>query len=680
MAAEPLKAMGRWRAAEGAIEAAAPLTAMGVSWYLVYSYVGSPATGRGLTTVEMALLFGAAVGVTGWAFSRQLFMLRKRKPWSTVITGWVVSGVLLAIMPSMSRSSFRSQCEVLGGEVVHAANVDAEAKFAAGCEGIGGTVVYDVNQEANANKYKYQCSVIGGEVVSILTPAQRQEFRNECETQGTTVLSLIDGQNDDTVLGYGCSGTDTVSVTSERVSEFERSCSLLDGTVLEGRYPATNEMVPYGCSSFESAHYERGQRVCRVGGVEDNSYLPGIIFRPNWDGKYNPLILALLGLVSLVSSLGLREKRLRRSRMGQNLFNLLRFTSGIGNDSAMGKPKAKGDEVVACTNPTFWGEVCGQLYSRDKKWEPGQWCSRCRQTFTPCDRYVTLKVVSLFTADVDVLNGIERLDTVGWTRGEPIVPDARISGEERWVQLGMVKVPDIISVAQLLAIVHELIPKWQGNSGPRVQQASSLAQRRASRVAAWFWFGTLAHRLTYARPNNRSVLGVGATRLRDVLGDGGEELWLQLDIGLFPMEVRTGFLKTFVEDDRTPRADNNKLDLWIPTSAPGDQSGLWVPRIEGDALRVWLSTDQLRDDDVRGVSTPLAYWRYQGKEGADPKELMRQPKPGTLDFVRMRLDETGMEPAIEHGVGASMAEWDWLEWEQIELLRQQALVLVERRR
>lgn len=679
MGAQPLKAMGKWRAAEGAIEAAVPVTAMGAAWYFVYSYVGSPATGRGLTAVELTFLFGAAVAVTAWAFSRQLFMLRKRKPWSSVVTGWVVSGIILALMPMMSRSSFNSQCEGLGGEVVRSAHVDEEARFAAGCEGIGGQVVYNVDQEAKHSRYKYQCNVIGGEVVNILSPSQRDEFRRECDAEGGQVAPLMDVRNNEPVLGYTCSGTDLVSVTDARVAEFADACGLLDGRPLEGRAPGAPSSVVYGCEAFESAHYLEGERVCRVGGVTDNSYLPGVLFRPNWDGRYNPFMLAFLGLVSLVSSLGLRDRRLKRSKMGQKLFNLLRFTSALGNDSAMGKPKPKGDNIVACTNATFWGEVCGQIYSREKAWAPGQWCSRCRQTFNPCDRYVTLKVVSLFTGDVDVLNGIERLDTVGWTRGEPIVPDARISGEERWVQLGMVKVPDIISVAQLLAIVHEQIPVWSGSSGPRVQQAASLAQRRASRVAGWFWFGTLAHRLTYARPNNRAVLGVGATRLRDILGDGGEELWLQLDIGLFPMEVRTGFLKTFVEEDRKPRADNNKVDLWIPTSAPGDQSGLWVPRIEGDALRTWLSTDSLRDDDVRGVSTPLAYWAFAG-EGADETDLMKPPKPGTLDFVRMPLNESGMEPLMEHGVGASMAEWDWLEWEQIELLRQQALVLVEKGR
>jgi hypothetical protein len=34
-----------------------------------------------------------------------------------------------------------------------------------------------------------------------------------------------------------------------------------------------------------------------------------------------------------------------------------------------------------------------------------------------------------------------------------------------------------------------------------------------------------------------------------------------------------------------------------------------------------------------------------------------------------------MEPVKERAIGASMAEWDWLEWRQIELLRQEALVL-----
>lgn len=677
MAVDPLKSLGRWRAAEGAIEASVPITVMGGAWYFAYTYVGQPATGRGLTPLELTVLFGAAVAVTAWAFSRQMFMLRRRSPWSIVVTGWVVSGCVLAILPSMSRSAFNSRCESLGGEVVRAAILDEEARFTAGCEGVGGAVVYDVNQEAD-NKYKYRCNVVGGEVVEILSPTEREQFRLDCEAGGDTtrVEPILDATNNEPVLGYRCPSSGELSLDQARIDEFVRSCDLLEGQLLEGIDPTTRARIPYGCASFKSAVYEKGERVCRVGGVSDNAYLPGVVFRPNWDGKLNPLVIAFLGLVSMVSSLGLRDRRLRRSRMGQNLLNLLRFAAAQGNKSAMGKPAAKGDAIVACTNPTFWGEICGQIYSSEKQWLPGQWCSRCRQTFNPCDRYVTLKVVSLFTADVDVLNGLEKMDTVSWPRGEPMVPDARISGEERWVQLGMVKVPDVISVAQLLAIVHDQLGVWAGSGGPRVQEAAKLAQKRSSRVSAWFWFGTLAHRLTYARPSNRSVLGIGATRLRDVLGEGGEELWLQLDIGLFPMEVRTGFRKTFIEDDKKARAENSKVDLWIPTSSPNIQQGLWVPRIEGDALRIWLSTDRLRDDDVRGISTPLAYWRFSGEAAAE-EDLHKVPKPGTLDFVRMPLDASGMEPTMDRGVGASMSEWDWLEWEQIELMRQQALVLVE---
>jgi hypothetical protein len=680
MAANPLQKLGQWRAAEGALEVGLPMSLMGFAWYAVYSYAGTPATGRGLTIVELTALLGAAVAVTAWAFSRQLYMLRRRKPWTAVATGWMVTGVVLAVLPPMSRSSFSGKCEKLGGEVVNAAILDQESRFSAGCEGIGGKVVYDVDQEAKQGKYRYRCSVVGGEVVEALAPLEREQFRKECELRGggARVEQILDPETNEEVMGYRCPTTGALALDADRAASFVSSCQLLGGTVLEGVDPTSRARVPYGCASFESARYLDGERVCRIGGVEGNAYLPGVVLRPNWNGRIHPFAIAFLGLVSMASSLGLRDRRLRKSRMGESLFNLLRYAASVGNKSGMGKPPPKGDKIVACTNPTFWGEICGQVYSADKAWLPGQWCSRCRQTFTPCDRYVTLKVVSLFTADVDVLNGLERLDTVSWPRGEPMVPDARISGEERWVQLGMVRVPDVISVAQLLSIVHDEVPGWGAAGGPRVQEAAKLAKKRASRVAAWFWFGTLAHRLTYARPNNRSVLGLGATRLRDLLGEGGEELWLQLDVGVFPLEVRTGFRKTFVEDDKKARAENSKVDLWIPTSSPNDQQGLWVPRIEGEALRAWLATDRLRDASERGVSSPLAYWRFTGDAVAE-EELHRAPKAGTLDYLRTPLDASGMEPTLERGVGSSMAEWDWLEWEQIELLRQQALVLVENR-
>src|SRR5690606_30708713 len=113
---------------------------------------------------------------------------------------------------------------------------------------------------------------------------------------------------------------------------------------------------------------------------------------------------------------------------------------------------------------------------------------------------------SLFGDEIDVLNGLERVDTLAWSHGEPIPPDARISGEERWVHMGDIVAPDVITVAQLLSLTHEKVAAWSKSDNPRIAGAATIAKRRASRIAAWVWFGSLSHRLTYARPNQTASL------------------------------------------------------------------------------------------------------------------------------------------------------------------------------
>lgn len=422
-----------------------------------------------------------------------------------------------------------------------------------------------------------------------------------------------------------------------------------------------------------------GAIVCRVGGVADNPYLIGSVMRPSWDGRLTPPMIAFMLIVSVLTVLGFRSTRVRPTQLSFKLNNLLRFAPSAGSESAMGEVNVKAGKIVACSNATLWGETCGQIYSSEKNWYDGEWCQRCQQAFVPSQRRFTFRVVSLLTGEVDVLNGLERIDTVSWPRGEPMIPDGRPSGEERWVTLGTIELPEVITVAQALAIVHELLPGWADSDKPRIKVAGKNAVTRASRVAAWIWRGQLAHRLTYARPTSDAILALGPQRLRDLVEDSSEELWLQLDVGLVPMEVRTGFRKTFLEEGRAPELQNSKFDLWIPVAAPLSKSaagGVWVPRIEGTALRAWLSLDQLRDESLKGVSIPLPYLRYDPQNrGRPPEGHDRAPKPGTLDFVRYPLDGGGREPVIERAIGASMAEWDWFEWRQIELLRQECLVL-----
>jgi hypothetical protein len=58
------------------------------------------------------------------------------------------------------------------------------------------------------------------------------------------------------------------------------------------------------------------------------------------------------------------------------------------------------------------------------------------------------------------------------------------------------------------------------------------------------------------------------------------------------------------------------------------------------------------------------------------------PKEGTLDFIRLPLNDDSTDPVTDprNIAGLHISEWDWLEPEQVQLLRQEALVLRERER
>jgi len=410
--------------------------------------------------------------------------------------------------------------------------------------------------------------------------------------------------------------------------------------------------------------------VCQVGRVPDNPYLPGALLRAPWSGHIPVPLWLWLGFVSTSATLGLRDMRLRPTRMGLDLTDLLRLAPASGNASVSGGSAANG--VQGCGNSTLWGELCAQLYPADKEFEQGEWCLRCSQVYRRCERELSFNVVSLFTADVDVLNGLERLDALAWDPGEPMPPDARLSGQERWVTLGRIQVPDVITVAQLLALVHEQLKSWGGNATEDEEVAYQLASDRASKLAAWVWMGPMSDRLTYAMPTEKTVLALGPSRLRDLMLDAGEELTLQLEIGLMPVELRSAFYKTFLDAERPPLTQNTKQDIWVPV-APNTKKleGRWIPRIEGAAMRRWLSLDRMRDGDVRGVSTPLPYV-------LPSVEVQREVQGGALDLVRAPVDLRTHEPLVAERPGDSLSEWDWMEWQQIEMLRQQALVLVAR--
>lgn len=667
MALDPLSSIGTRRAAEGALESTVPIMVAGGAWYLAYRLFAGASAGRAATQVELAVVLGATVGLLAWAVGRQFYLLGRRKPGTVAFWG-----------------------------------------TAFGMGGIAG-----------------------------LGPVVRLGFANLCTDKlGGTLVAIVD---------------------------------LVDPDVT--------------------------RNACQIRAVPANDYLQGTLILPIWDGSLTPQLWILMLAMALFGSVGMRMFKLRRTQVGPKMDGLLRLAPSSGS-AGSGKPAPVQAELVACKNPTLWGEPCAQVYGKEKEWLPGEWCIRCQQSFTPADRVLRFTVVTLFTAELDVLNGLERQDTLSWDYGAPMDEDPRISGQERWVVLGDIELPDVLTVSQALAFVHERLGAWAGSKDDRVKYAATLAKERASRLCAWIWFGRYVSTLTFARPTTAVSFASGPSRLRDLIPDTGRELMLQLDIGLLPLEVRTAFRQTLANGTRI--LQNSKRDVWVPVGPLGQQKkgkGVWVDRIEGEGLRTWLSTARIPPAEVAGVPLPLPYRKYvpsnlegtvvhseqgrpvaniivvvtneargtryeattdgQGRfrvkrvsngvctvmigprtplwsegtieiaeaatttarflvtqeagrnRGPDPApgpigiEGLRLeggqgpeagssqgvtsgapalqgdlPEGAVIDLVRRPLDPDTEEPIMVPTPGESVAEWDWLEWEQIELLRRQCLVQV----
>ncbi|MBK9369909.1 MAG: hypothetical protein IPN01_27035 [Deltaproteobacteria bacterium] len=399
--------------------------------------------------------------------------------------------------------------------------------------------------------------------------------------------------------------------------------------------------------------------VCQIGAVAGNPYLPGRLLRPRWagavDGRAWPPLLLIVGLAAL----GWRDRRLRPTRIGEHLLRSLPYAPGAGWAASPRGGPDQTERVEACANVTWWGELCGQLYPGASAPQAGQACLRCHQAFRPAEGRQRLTVVSLVTADVDVLNGWERQDMVTWERGEGARDERSKSAAHRWVVLGELELPDVLTVAQALALIHARLPVWAEGDEAR-SRAAALASARASRVSAWLWAGATSERLNRARPEREAVLALGPQRLRDLPPRRGEALWLQLDVGLLPLELWEG--RASASKERCVRRAQ-----WIPVASPRRPAatpGLWVPRVEGDALRAWLRSARRRD--AEGQLAP--YLRRDGPPRGDP----------ALDLVLRPKHPRSGEPSAQPRPGESVAEWLWLERAQIQSLRRDALVMVEK--
>ena len=68
----------------------------------------------------------------------------------------------------------------------------------------------------------------------------------------------------------------------------------------------------------------------------------------------------------------------------------------------------------------------------------------------------------------------------------------------------------------------------------------------------------------------------------------------------------------------------------------------------------------------------------QHVEALNQVEIDLHLDPGVLDIVRVPFNNLQTEPKLDGtDLGNSIAEWEWFEPEQIQLLRQQCLVLVD---
>ena len=619
MAANPLQSMGFWRGFEGAVEIAVPMTVACVVFFRIKSLMEQASMGRPLTTLEVFVLLGSMTAVVSWAVSRQMYLSGRRKP------------IVIAVM--------------------------------------------------------------------------------------STLFSFV--------AIYG--------LVKLLASGFEASCTdVYEGVLIE----------------LSSVWKNQTGLACQVGQIAGNNYIPGALVRPAWDGQSSGILWLFMSVVATFSSVAMRDVRVRPTKIVKKLYKLLEYAPASGLNGVLGE-KAKDGRVQACSNSTFWGEICGQIYSADKKFEPGEWCGRCNQTYTKADFELTFNIVTLFSDNIDLLNMLEKKDTLSWDVPGRIPADGRQSGVERWVVVGQVTVPDVISVSQLLSITHAQLDTWQSDN-ERVQSAINLAKKRASKLYGWIWFGRQTKRLTYARPTNKVLMAVGTTRLRDLITDSGDELYLQMDIGLLPLEMRTAFYKTFRDEKRIPRYQNSKLDIWVPIAPrlSAELAGMWVPRVEGEALRKWLATGRLQAEGKRGITIPVPYTVYEQPEEeaiqdvidqtvqqlieedvAPEKKLPEQMdftdifdfgqedtpildptqeedelslddeqpesessviesqsetapdiyiEPGSLDIIRVPYNRAQTEPdLVVKRIGASISEWEWLEPEQIQMMRRQVLVLVD---
>lgn len=438
------------------------------------------------------------------------------------------------------------------------------------------------------------------------------------------------------------------------------------------------EPIPRSWTIRDSNHLIK---VCRQNTQEPGPFTPGVLLRPAWQGNAQllPWGLPLLLLLAMFSTLGLRDRKLMRSGMPRVIWEFLRLAAAGGSATAWRNPDSPaplGGPWLACNNATLWGEPCGQLYVASHSFARGEPCVRCGLLFRPAPT-LTLAVIALRYGDIDFLNGLESREARIWRQTEP-QPAQPLTSEPRWVTLLEVQLPDVVSVSQAIAMTLETLRSRQV-TGQGAARALELVFRQASRVTAWAWFSSNAPDLSSGIPVRDLELLIGAQRLRDVYGHRSGWKGFQLDIGLLPVDLRLGLWKPpealageQLRSDAGVRYNNRQV-FWLPVSrAAVSEEGqtLWVPRVEGEGLRTWLTLTS-RQAHLRPAPYfwPECPWKDEVQLDV-PHDLETWP----LSLVRLPAPEAR---ALERAdaLGCRLGEWDWLDRPHLALLRSQTVMM-----
>ena len=138
MATDPLRAIGGWRAQEGALESGVPVAVVGICWYYALDLLRAAASGSPYTPLELLTVLGAAVALVGWTTGRQLVIYGKKKPWMAAVFGAVAGLLSLLTLRNMVVSGFETACaDTFAGLIVQIRALDGSELSQTACR-VGG--------------------------------------------------------------------------------------------------------------------------------------------------------------------------------------------------------------------------------------------------------------------------------------------------------------------------------------------------------------------------------------------------------------------------------------------------------------------------------------------------------------------------------------------------------------